>query len=168
MRPLSEHYPSWLSTIPFALLVALFALTLGGGFSATWLGPEQEFVDTGDYEADSARSTQAHEARESKATWLTLGCGAAGAGLAGWGWRAPRERRFHITYLSGLGVMVLDYIHIRLLQGHVAARGYLGDFSEHNRRFVFGDVMLPVVAAILALVVGVVLFLAALLHDRTR
>lgn len=98
--------------------------------------------------------------------WAVLGFGVAGAGLGGWGWRAPRRLRFHITYLAGVGVLVLDYVHVRLLQHHLVTRGHFTVESDHS--FVFGDVLLPVSTAILALIVGLVLYLTALILDRPQ
>ena len=165
MRPLPEHRPSWLSTILFVFAPCLFTVVIGEWFAWTTLvGPSDGMTAKeldGMRPADIRRWTENEIAKDAMRTRVAVIFGLVGAGLAAWGWRAPRQRRFHITYLSGVGVLVLDLFH---LLKHYVARGELvaGDYFSYN------TLLEPVGVAILALVFGLVLCLSALILDRPR
>jgi len=155
MRPLVSARPSWLSTVFFTLLAALYIFVFGVLYVYA-LVPDPVYQEGAPDEYEAAR-----EHRDTVALEGASGCALIAAILAAWGWRAPRAPRFHIAYLSGLALIVVAAFKM-LLRGEHPFREAL----EHGEQVALMQTVEDPLLAWLAALTGLVLILGALIQDR--
>lgn len=164
MRSLPEHRPSWLSTILFALVVFMFFRGLSAPFVDAFLhaafqsGMDEQYARQlgGEVFAPVEYFPDFDLVRD-----VACCFGVLSALVGAWAWRSASERRFHITFLSGLALLIADFVYACSRRDGVL--GYVSD--ETDLRAIAQRAQDPVVA-MFASVVGVVLILTALIQDR--
>lgn len=117
VRTIPFQRPSWLSTVLFALAGFLFSSSVAGCFIATWL-PEVR----GDEHFWSR-----HDRPSALVLSLAVAGGLLGGPIAGWAWRSPSARRFHIVFSCGFVLLAatLAYTwHVIRVCSLVATEGY--------------------------------------------
>ena len=153
MRPSSipEPRPSLIGAALFALLAFLIFGVMGVIYGTI-------YQDSLPVQFDANQMPVSQEV----AGWWGLVAGVAGALIAGWGWIAPRGRRFHICYLSGLACLIAAAWHAYRARG-----GFLSQELELQRSWGPQYLLLegPAVDWFTA-TLGMVLILTAMIQDR--
>lgn len=151
---LSEPRPSWLITMAFALVCALFLGLIGhiyGTIYENTLPPV--FVD----------AVSPPHLRE-VAGIFGWAAAATGAALAVWVCRSPRERRFHIAFLSGFTCLFIAAVEAYHSRDEFLRIGYFQDWLPP-----FGTMSLTLhgpALTWLTATLGLVLILGAMIQDR--
>ena len=81
--------------------------------------------------------------------------------MAAWGWIASPARRFHISYLSGLALIIAGYAHLRVSQRPFERQEYPWPDWYLLQLLLEGPILAWFTATL-----GLVLILAALIQDR--
>ncbi|HSI12302.1 MAG TPA: hypothetical protein VK961_09675 [Chthoniobacter sp.] len=151
---LSEPRPSWNITIASALVCALSLGLIGHIYGTVYentLPPV--FID--------AESPPYHREFAAVFGWVAA---ATGAALAVWVCRSPRERRFHISFISGFVCLLIAGVSAHLSRVEFIRIGYFEDWSPP-----YGMMNLTLAApgvTWLTATLGLVLIFTALIQDR--